>query len=503
MATTARGSLDGPIYGTVRGWAYDPANPNERVTVALSVDGKHFQDIVATIYREDLKTAGFGDGAHSFSVTLPQEYLDGKLHVVSAKIAGTDVALGGSPIESSHADPPAESHVPRSDRQMARLPKKPKAQGFPHGATVPDSALGGMSVVIPTYNRGAALEETLRLCVEAAAGADVEFIVVNDGSTDDTPERLERLAKEWPTLRWTSIPNGGPGQARNIGVGMAAYEIILFQGDDIRPATDSFYEHHIHAHQLMPSLGVAVLGKTIWPNNANERVSFVMSHVQGRGENQFGYYSLIPYSWIDWRFFYTSNVSLKKSAVPDWTTEGFNKSFRGAGWEDVELAYRLHKRTQGGFRIIYTPAAVASHHHEYNVAQFIERQLAVGSVAKTFLQFHPDVAKEIGLTKLQRILISEKKDSAQIDNLISMIEGIKAWPKVIEQRYRLGSQNWHADLLSAVFELCYLQGFVMSHSDPNGNFEAAYTYILERFQERMATAASFEVFGRFPGFTLT
>jgi hypothetical protein len=167
------------------------------------------------------------------------------------------------------------------------------------------------------------------------------------------------------------------------------------------------------------------------------------------------------------------------------------------------LAYRLHKRTQGGFRIIYTPAAVASHHHEYNVAQFVERQLAVGSLAKTFLEFHPDVAKEIGLAKLQRILISERKYSAQIDNLISMIEGIKAWPKVIEQRYRLGSQNWHADLLSAVFELCYLQGFVMSHSDPNGNFEAAYTCILERFQERMATAASFEVFGRFPGFTLT
>jgi hypothetical protein len=194
---------------------------------------------------------------------------------------------------------------------------------------------------------------------------------------------------------------------------------------------------------------------------------------------------------------------LKKSAVGDWTTQGFNKSFRAYGWEDAELAYRLHKRTQGGFRIIYTPAAVATHHHQYNVSQFVERQLAVGSMAKVFLEFHPDVAKLIGLSKLQRILMSEKKDAAQIDNLISMIEGIKAWPKVIEQRYNLGSQNWHADLLSAVFELCYLQGFVMSHADPKANYGAAYTYILERFQERMATAASFEVFGRFPSFTLT
>jgi glycosyltransferase involved in cell wall biosynthesis len=500
---TARGSLDGPIYGTARGWAFDPEKPGERISVELSVDGKPFETIVANIYRDDLEKAGMGDGAHSFSVTLPQEYLDGKMHMVSASIAGTEVSLSGSPIEISHADPPEASHVPRSQRQMARLPKKPKAQGAPDGTNVPDSILGGISVIIPTYNRGSALEETLRLCIEAASDSEVEFVVVDDGSTDDTPKRLERLAKEWPNLRWTSIPNGGQGQARNIGVGMASHEIVMFQGDDIRPACDNFYSQHVNAHRLMPSLGVAVLGKIIWPDNASERISFVMSHVQGRGENQFGYYSLIPYSWVDWRFFYTSNVSLKKSAVGDWTTQGFNKSFRAYGWEDAELAYRLHKRTQGGFRIIYTPAAVATHHHQYNVSQFVERQLAVGSMAKVFLEFHPDVAKLIGLSKLQRILMSEKKDAAQIDNLISMIEGIKAWPKVIEQRYNLGSQNWHADLLSAVFELCYLQGFVMSHADPKANYGAAYTYILERFQERMATAASFEVFGRFPSFTLT
>jgi GT2 family glycosyltransferase len=500
---TAHGSLDGPVYGTARGWAFDPEDPTATIPVDLRVDGKFFDTIAASGYRDDLQRAGMGDGAHSFSVTLPQEYMDGKMHTVSARIAGTDVELSGSPIAFSHADQPEAAHLPRSQRQMPRLAKKPKAQGPPDGATVSDSALGGITVIIPTYNRGAALEETLTRCVDASSGAEVEFVVVDDGSTDDTPARLERLSKQWPNLRWISVPNGGQGQARNIGVGMASYEIVMFQGDDIRPSSDDFYSHHINAHRLMPSLGVAVLGKIIWPNNANERISFVMSHVQGRGENQFGYYSLIPYSWLDWRFFYTSNVSLKKSAVADWVAGGFNRSFRAYGWEDAELAYRLHKKTQGGFRVFYTPAAVATHHHQYNVDQFVNRQLAVGSMAKTFLEFHPDVAKQIGLAQLHRILTSEKKDSAQVDHLISMIEGIKAWPKVIEQRYNLGSQNWHADLLTAVFELCYLQGFVMSHSDPNANYAAAYTYILERFQERMATAASFEVFGRFPGFTLT
>jgi GT2 family glycosyltransferase len=500
---TAHGSLDGPVYGTVRGWAFDPESPNEPVSVELKLDGQPFETIVANSFRDDLEKAGMGDGRHSFSLPLPAAFLDGKMHVVDAHIAGTEVALDHSPMEVSHADPPAAGVVPRSQRQVPRLAKNPKAQGAPDTVAAPDSALGGISVIIPTYNRGAALEETLRICVDAASNANVEFIVIDDGSTDDTPQRLERLSREWPNLRWASVQNGGQGQARNVGVGMATYELVLFQGDDIRPSSDDFYSHHLNAHRLMPSLGVAVLGKITWPNSASEPVNFVMSHVQGRGENQFGYYSLVPYSWLDWHFFYTSNVSLKKSVVPDWSVEGFNKSFRAYGWEDAELAYRLHKRTQGGFRIIYVPAAAATHHHQYNVSQFVERQIAVGSMAKTFLEFHPDVAKQIGLVKLQRVLTSPRKDSAQSDNLISMIEGIKAWPKVIEQRYNLGSQNWHADLLSAVFELCYLQGFVMAHADPNANYAAAYTYILERFQERMASAASFEVFGRFPSFTLT
>ncbi len=498
---TVIGSLDGSVYGTARGWAFDPENPEANVAVELSLDGKAFVTLVANIFREDLLNAGFGDGRHAFSITMPPEYLDGKTHLLAAKVAGKD--LPGSPREVAHADPPPASHVPRGDRQMARLPKKLKAQGVPDTAAANDSVLGGISVIIPTYNRGPALEETLNRCLEATAGAAVEFIVIDDGSTDDTPARLARLAGEIPNLKWASIPNGGQGQARNVGVAMASHELVLFQGDDIRPSCEDFYSHHINAHRLLPSLGVAVLGKITWPDSAYEPVNFVMAHVQGRGENQFGYYSLIPYSWLDWRFFYTSNVSFKKSAVADWNASGFNKSFRAYGWEDAELAYRLHKQSQGGFRILYIPAARATHHHRFNVSQFIERQISVGSMAKTFLKLHPDVAKEIRVSKLLRILASPRKDGAQCDNLIAMIEGIKAWPKVIEQRYGLGSQNWHADLLTAVFELCYLQGFIMSHEGANANYAAAYSYILEGFQERMATAASFEVFGRFPSFTLT
>lgn len=500
---TSFGSLDGPIHGTVRGWAFDRENPDASVAVQLSFDGKPFVTVVARMFRSDLLDAGFGNGCHAFSVTLPPEYLDGNTHTLSARIAGTDVALSGSPRGVAHTDPPPAAAFPPMDRQMPRLAKRPKHQSIPETALVSESSLDGISVIIPTYNRGEALEETLRCCLEATLDANVEFIVIDDGSTDDTPRRLARMAQEIPNLRWKSTPNGGPGQARNVGVVMARHELILFQGDDIRPSCEDFYSHHLNAHRAMPSIGVAVLGKITWPETSGPRATFVMKHVQGQGQLQFAYYSMTPYTWFDWRYFYTSNVSLKKSAVDDWGESGFNRAFRAAAWEDAELAYRLQEQSQNGFRMIFIPAATATHHHGFDVSQFMERQITVGATAKTFLELHPEVATQIGVSKLSRILASANHQGAQCDQLISMIEGIKAWPKVIEQLYQLGSQSWHADLLTAVFELCYFQGFVISYENPNANYSGAYAYLLERFQERMAKAASVEVFGRFPSFPLT
>jgi glycosyltransferase involved in cell wall biosynthesis len=499
---TEIGSLDGSVHGTARGWAYDPDQPDAGVAVELSLDGKPFVTLVANGFRDDLMNAGFGNGCHAFSITLPPEYLDGKTHLLSAKFAATEVALSGSPREVAHTDPQAVPAFPQVDRQLPRLAKKQKHQSVPKTTLVSDSLLDGISVIIPTYNRAEALEETLQCCREATLDANVEFIVIDDGSTDDTPKRLTRMAQEIPNLRWTSIPNGGPGQARNVGALMARYELILFQGDDIRPSCESFYRHHLNAHRAMPSIGVAVLGKITWPETSGQSVTFVMKHVQGQGQLQFAYYSMTPYSWFDWRYFYTSNVSLKKSAVGDWSESGFNRAFRAAAWEDCELAYRLQKQSQDGFRMIFIPAAAATHHHTFDVSQFIERQITVGSTARTFLELHPEVAHKIGVSKLLRILASANRQGGQCDHLISMIEGIKAWPKVIEQLYRLGSQSWHADLLTAVFELCYLQGVVISYESPNANYSGAYAYLLERFQERMAKAASLELFGRFPSFTL-
>jgi glycosyltransferase involved in cell wall biosynthesis len=97
--------------------------------------------------------------------------------------------------------------------------------GYLEGDGVP----GMVSVVVPTHNRagivGAAIESVL-----AQTHQNVEVIVVDDGSTDDTRSVVERYG---PRVRYLYQPNGGVSSARNFGFANARGEFIaLLDSDD-------------------------------------------------------------------------------------------------------------------------------------------------------------------------------------------------------------------------------------------------------------------------------
>jgi len=89
-----------------------------------------------------------------------------------------------------------------------------------------------VSIVIPTRNRASLLREA----VESALGQrhpKVEVVVVDDGSTDDTPRLLSSLARKEPRLRvLTHETGGGAPRARNAGARAARGSIITFLDDD-------------------------------------------------------------------------------------------------------------------------------------------------------------------------------------------------------------------------------------------------------------------------------
>src|SRR5688572_12393524 len=80
------------------------------------------------------------------------------------------------------------------------------------------------------YNRAALVRQALD-SVLAQTSRDFELIVVDDGSTDETPEVLSSYAGRATLVRQ---PNGGPAAARNKGFGLARGRYVcIIDSDDL------------------------------------------------------------------------------------------------------------------------------------------------------------------------------------------------------------------------------------------------------------------------------
>src|SRR5689334_18736403 len=71
-----------------------------------------------------------------------------------------------------------------------------------------------VSIIIPVFNRAAMLREAVESAL-AQTHRPIEILIVDDGSTDDTPAVADQLAREYAdVIRVFHQPNGGAGAAR-------------------------------------------------------------------------------------------------------------------------------------------------------------------------------------------------------------------------------------------------------------------------------------------------
>lgn len=96
-----------------------------------------------------------------------------------------------------------------------------------------DPITPAFSVVIPVYNRS----DYARACLEVflkPEAVGIEVIVVDDGSTDDTPDVVMTLAaqSEGASIRLVRQANAGPGPARNRGLAEAQADWVIFHDSD-------------------------------------------------------------------------------------------------------------------------------------------------------------------------------------------------------------------------------------------------------------------------------
>lgn len=115
-----------------------------------------------------------------------------------------------------------------------------------------------VSVVTPAYNQAAFLRET----IESVLGQDyapIEYRVIDDGSTDDTPRIL---AEYTGRLLWESHPNRGQTATINKGWELAQGEILIWLNSDdtLLPGAVSRAVNYLESH---PNVGI-VFGDTLF-----------------------------------------------------------------------------------------------------------------------------------------------------------------------------------------------------------------------------------------------
>jgi glycosyltransferase involved in cell wall biosynthesis len=91
-----------------------------------------------------------------------------------------------------------------------------------------------VSVIIPTYNRAAYIQTAIQSALDQTRRPD-EIIVVDDGSTDETPMILAHFG---PPVVVVRQPNGGEAAARNAGLRKATCDTVIFLDSDdlLQPA---------------------------------------------------------------------------------------------------------------------------------------------------------------------------------------------------------------------------------------------------------------------------
>jgi len=230
-----------------------------------------------------------------------------------------------------------------------------------------------ISVVIPCYNDGAYLPETIAR-VKKQTFKDFEIIIVNDGSTDTaTLQILDQLSKEGITVLHKA--NGRMSSARNYGVKHAkgTYIAALDADDYFHP---SFFQKAVDILQ------------------ANENTAVVTSYIQ-----LFGEYSAVskPRGGNEYNFLFSSQcpacAMVRKSC---WDAVGGYDEQMVYGYEDWEFYIRI---TQQGWTIHVIPEKLLfyrqtkkSTHKNYTLTN---RSKIIDFIVEKHKQWYIDKLKEI------------------------------------------------------------------------------------------------------------
>jgi glycosyltransferase involved in cell wall biosynthesis len=206
------------------------------------------------------------------------------------------------------------------------------------------------SVIITTKDKTSRLKLVLQALSRQVTG-EIEVIVVMDGCAVSAVRELEGEQFDFSPLIIVCQQNRGRSAARNVGLNLAKGKILIFLDDDRVPAPD-FVRRHIAGHTIRCALiggrrEILFSENEIITLDRNRRVLDDFDNLFRGSRCEYGdRVSKRKYLWyahnpLRWLGFSTGNVSLEKRDIE--AVGAFDENFRGWGYEDTELGYRLCK----------------------------------------------------------------------------------------------------------------------------------------------------------------
>lgn len=223
--------------------------------------------------------------------------------------------------------------------------------GFMHSAA--NTAKPSVSIIIPTFNGASRIGHCLDALLQQTAGQNAEILVVNDGSTDNTLDAIQRYSG----VRLITQANAGPAAARNRGAMEAHGSIILFTDDDCVPMPD-WLDAMLEYFTDPEVVGVKGAYHT-------RQSSLVARFVQIEYEDR--YRLMARLDFID--FIDTYSAGFRRDRFLKMI--GYDTSFPVACAEDVELSYRMSAR---GWKMKFAPGAIVYHTHPDTLAGYLKKK---------------------------------------------------------------------------------------------------------------------------------
>ena len=209
------------------------------------------------------------------------------------------------------------------------------------------------SIIIPTFNGASRIGNCLDSLVKQTAGQNVEILVVDDGSTDNTAN----VVRGYSSVRLIPQANAGPASARNRGALEAQGKILLFTDDDCVPMAD-WLEAMLGPFKDPDVVGAKGIYRT-------HQTSLAARFVQIEYEDKYRLMAGLPS--ID--FIDTYSAAFRRDRFLEMT--GYDTSFPVACAEDVELSYRMSAR---GWKMKFVPAAIVYHTHPDTFPRYLKKK---------------------------------------------------------------------------------------------------------------------------------